>query len=199
MIHYAEVGPDDRVIQCIHAESADAVCAIEPSEGCTLHLLIEPIDWSGAASETTVLFWNDGVPEFRETLPLSAVIARNVKRIDILADIARATILAHPTNVEEYRLAKIDALAFQEAGFVGEAGEGVTTWTYAKRRQGWTDRMSAEDILTTAARWTAAVWMLRGHRLNVKELVRDSTTIYEAELLFEVYRDALNTSMQGLQ
>lgn len=196
MIHYAEIGPDDRVLQCIHVESADAAAAVEPNEGCTLQLLTEPIDWSAATSETTVMFWNDGTPEFRETLSISEVVIRSLKKIDHVADITRTSVVGDPVRVKEYERAEQQAKAFQNAGFEGPVPSSVGSWATAK---GWTPQLAAEDILSASLRWYTALDGIRALRLIAKESVRNALTISEINNTTTNFSTTLLSIMQGVQ
>lgn len=203
MTIYACIKEGIIVAQLAVVDSADGVGPPRSStvddEYDLVAIIPERIARPAGATETTLLHWNSGSPEFRETLPLVDLILRTIRQIDQASDGARARILAEPTNTEEYRPTATDAAAFKAAGYIGPVPLGVSTYTYAKRRLGWTDQQATDDILATADRWINALWYIRRHRLNMKELVRDATTTHEVELLLETFLDELAAAMQGVQ
>jgi hypothetical protein len=144
-------------------------------------------------------FITDGVVRWDDPRDLANIIAAAVAAVDKACEFARARILSQPTNTEEYHVAAPDAAKYRDAGFTGDVPESVASWAYAKRRQGWTAQVAAEDILATADLWTSALLGIRRLRLNAKELLRDATTNYEADLVLETFTDALAAAMQGVK
>lgn len=130
---------------------------------------------------------------------LADVRVSAIGAIDSAAEAARAAILVKSTNTIEYQVAIADAIKYRDAGFAGPVPRGVSSWSHAKRRQGWTDQQAAEDILATEARWMNALYFIREERLDTKELVRDATTNYEVDLLLDVFTATLTAAMQGVQ
>lgn len=170
-------------------------------EGCfpLIRIIPERVRKPVGMSPTAQLFWNDGSPEWRETLPLPDLKARSLQEVDALADAARAKVLAAPTNSVEYSLTEADARAFKAAGYEGPAPSGVSTWVHAKRRQGWTAQQAADDIIATADAWKDLLWFVRGHRLDTKELIRDADTVFQVEMLLEAFKAGLTAAVGGLQ
>jgi hypothetical protein len=149
-------------------------------------------------SDTSLLHWNEGNPEFRETLPLGDFKDHCLKEIDALADTVRARILVAPTNTVEYSLTETQAREYQESGYQGTVPPAVASWAYAKRRKGWTAEQATEDIITTADAWKNLLWFIRAKRLDTKELVRDADSVYQIELLLETFKDGLAAATAGL-
>lgn len=156
------------------------------------------INFSGGIG---VMEWLDGAtePSWRDNRAIEEVRAFSIDAIDTAADEARAKVLVKSTNTIEYQAALADAVKYRDAGFTGAAGRGVTSWSYAKRRQGWTDQQAAENILATADAWENALYFIREQRLDAKELVRDATTNSEVDTLLATFIATLTAAMQGVQ
>lgn len=150
-------------------------------------------------TKTSLLMWVDGGMVWVEQATLGELQAAAIDSIDAAADAARAKVLVKQTNNIEYQAALADASKYRDAGFMGAAGPGVTTWTHAKRRHGWTDRDAAENILATAAVWEGALMFIRGLRLDAKEMVRDAATNAEVDTLLATFTATLAAAMQGVQ
>jgi len=90
-------------------------------------------------------------------------------RIDREADAARLKIAGDPLRVVEYQQAETEAAAYKAAGYTGTVPPSVQSWAEAK---GWTAQQAADDILTVAAGWRQALYVLRDIRLKGKEAIR---------------------------
>lgn len=194
--YWASLDADGYVL-CVKSPLQDDEEPNQPPLGIEFPLLLSgPLDFS----LVTPMF-RYRVVEGAPALTPSALAGAKAFALDFIdnsADTARATILARPTNPEEYKFALADAEAYAAAGFQGAAPRGVSGWAYAKRRQGWTAQQAAQDILDTAGLWVGAMYAIRDGRLDAKELVRDATTAYEVELILESYSDALSAVMQSV-
>ena len=173
--YYADVLPDGRIRGCFTYDGPDEGPP-EPhwetqAEGSPV-LLAAPVDWAGP-TPTSVLYWKDGAQVWIETQPLVDAIADAVATIDTAADVARMEVIARQTNTTEYQRAEVQARAFKAAGYPDdEVPSCVASWAKAKRRDGWTARQAADDIIATADRWYDVLDAIRELRLCAKEDVR---------------------------
>lgn len=118
----------------------------------------------------TLAEWVGPVPE--GPFDLAAEIAAALAVIDADTDAIYAAVIGN--RGPEYTAAEAEASAYAQAGYQGPVPVSVTAWAQAK---GWTDREAADDILTTAAAWTAGRNAMRAARLMAKEQgVRAATT-----------------------
>jgi len=127
--------------------------------------------------DTEAAYWVDGLIEWRETATLAEAQSQAIETIDSACEDLRLAVISKMTQAEEYKLAEQHAREYRAAGYTGEAGRGVTGWTRAKHRQGWTDRDAADDILATADRWYGLLFDIRDARLAAKEDVRHETEV----------------------
>ncbi len=124
-------------------------------------------EWAAHLLDGEVV-WSDPVPiEQRRVTAIDA--------IDAACEALRLAVISKMTQTEEYKLAEQHAREYRAAGYTGQAGRGVTGWTRAKRRDGWTDRDAADDILATADRWYSLLFDIRDARLAAKEDVPHET------------------------
>lgn len=201
MIYYfLEVDADGRVVQQHNVawDGEGPPAAPVPMDANSVIAVTEPISFQGP-TPTSEPYWQDGAMVWVELATLAELQAAAIDAIDTAADAARAKVLVKQTNNIEYQAALADAIKYRDAGFVGTAGPGVTTWTHAKRRQGWTDRDAAENILATAAVWEGALMFIRGLRLDAKEMVRDAATNAEVDFILATFAATLTAAMQGVQ
>lgn len=100
---------------------------------------------------------------------LAGLIASAVVSIDVDADAIRRAVIGE--RATEYQAAYDDASAYKAAGYAGTVPPSVQSWVDAKKAGGtvWTTKQAADDILTTAAQWTAAQQSIRANRLKAKE------------------------------
>jgi len=117
-----------------------------------------------------------------------------INAIDAAGEELRLAVISKMTQTEEYKLAEQHAREYRAAGYTGQAGRGVTGWTRAKHRDGWTDRDSADDILATADRWYDLLFDIRDARLAAKEDVRHAATAGEIAAI----RADMEAHMQAL-
>lgn len=102
-------------------------------------------------------------------------------QIDTAADAARRTVAGDPLRVEEYKRASAEAKAFKDAGYPADAvPRTVAAWAIGGR----TPQQAADSILTEAAQYTEALYLIRETRLQAKELVRqamDASNVAQAQ------------------
>lgn len=90
-------------------------------------------------------------------------------RIDDAADAARARVAGDPLRAVEYDRARIEAQAFADAGYPGDAvPRTVAAWAI----NGRTAQQAADSILAEAAAYTEALYVIRETRLAAKEQIR---------------------------
>lgn len=141
------------------------------------YVLIEPAFSSTDAprgTPTEVLRYRGGSAlVWEETAPLGDMQDYAINQIDSAADRVRQGIVSKQTNTEEYKRAEAQARAFAAAGYPEDGAPScVAAWADAKRRDGWTARTAADDIIATADRWYALLDAIRALRLIAKEDVR---------------------------
>jgi hypothetical protein len=133
-------------------------------------------DWKGRISETAVVVWNNGSPQWVEVAPLADVAARVIAAMDAEGDAARLMVIGDPTKAIEYQRAEAQARSYAAAGYPDPVPPCVESWALAKRwtngGEPWTGRRAADDINATADRWNAALEGIRGLRLDAKEHAR---------------------------
>ena len=149
-----------------------------PFEGASDYApLPGPVDWSAQPTTTSALYLIGGVLRWVETASLAEAQSQAIENIDSACEALRLAVISKMTQTEEYKLAEQHAREYRAAGYTGQAGRGVTGWTRAKHRDGWTDRDSADDILATADRWYSLLFDIRDARLAAKEDVRHETEV----------------------
>jgi len=148
-----------------------------PDDGMTYLPLDRPIDWSVQPSPTSVLVWTDGGMVWSERATIEQRRVEAIEAIDASCEALRLSVISKMTQTEEYKLAEQHAREYRAAGYTGQAGRGVTGWSRAKYRQGWTDRDAADDILATAERWYNLLFDIRDARLAAKEDVRHEADV----------------------
>jgi hypothetical protein len=152
-----------------------------------------------AASETTFLFWNDGNPEWRESLDLDGVKSAVIAKIDYACDKARALVVGDPVRVVEYERAQKHAEMYQESNWtLDPVPEAVLSYQQAMYRENWTARQAAEDILAARDRWLNALDFIRRLRLKTKADVRAAINTDQPYLTLAVVEQSLNQAMQGV-
>jgi hypothetical protein len=91
-------------------------------------------------------------------------------RIDNYADQARQTFAGDPLRAFEYERATAEAQAFKDAGYPADAvPRSVAAWAIMGR----TPREAADSMLAESARYAEVLYLVREHRLEAKELIRD--------------------------
>lgn len=130
-----------------------------------------------------------------ELVSLDAAKAYAIPQIDVLCEAARLAVLGDSTRITDHARAKEDAIAFRDAGFAGDVPRGVAGWLHAKRREipQWTAQVAAEDILAAANSQDEILYGIRDLRLDSKELIRDATSTFEAEVIFDTFVETLAT------
>jgi len=123
--------------------------------------------------DTEMAYLIDGQIVWRDVQPLVDAVVDAVAAIDTAADVARMEVIARQTNTTEYQRAETQARAFKAAGYPDkDVPSCVASWAKAKRRDGWTARQAADDIIVTADRWYGVLDAIRELRLCAKEDVR---------------------------
>lgn len=84
-----------------------------------------------------------------------------------------------PGRLAEYQQANTDANAFKAAGYAGAVPDTVSCW--AQANAGWTNQQAADDIIATAAKWTAALQAIRSARLLGKAAINAAANQADAE------------------
>ena len=107
----------------------------------------------------------DGVLPPAEELALRQQAA--LREIDTAADQIYGDMTGR--RGDEYQASEEQAKAFAAAGYAGAAGPMVQSWASIK---GWSAQQAADDILTQANAWRAAMAQIRAKRLGAKEAVR---------------------------
>ena len=198
--YYADVMPDGRIRGCFTYDGPDEG-PLEPhwetqAEGSPV-LLAGPINWAGP-TPTCVLYWKDGTQVWVETQSLDDAIDGAVAAIDTAADVARMDVIARQTNTTEYQRAEAQARAFKSAGYLdADVPSCVASWAKAKRRDGWTARQAADDIIATADRWYAVLDAIRELRLCAKEDVRHAAGNGDVAGRVAQFSDDLADLMKG--
>lgn len=133
------------------------------------------------------------------TISLPDHKARSILDVDRFADAARLKVVGDAARIKEYERAQSGAEQYRDAGYTGPVPPGVASWARAKRRDEWTARQAADDILAASARWYAALDGIRDLRLDAKESIRFAETIQEVEAIASTFRTTLTAAMQGVQ
>lgn len=200
MNYFAELGPDGYVV-AVHSmvypplEGQDSA-PIDP--GNSVEQLAE-MQYLAQPTETSKAIVQDGLLVWVETASLEEVKAVAIGEIDQRADAARLAVVGDAARIKEYERAQAGAEAYRDAGFTGAVPPGVASWAFAKRRQSWTARDAAEDILAASARWYAALDGIRALRLDSKEAIRFAVTKDEVVAIASTFRSTLTAAMQGVQ
>ncbi|MFC3457267.1 hypothetical protein [Massilia haematophila] len=179
-IRYLIVRSEDSLV--LGAQHFDDAGPLPAPPECPLHgasLVQFDGDFSRAGRRHTEMAYllEDGAIEWRDTAVLDDEREAAIETIDSACEDLRLAVISKMTQTEEYKLAEQHAREYRAAGYTGEAGRGVTGWTRAKHRQGWTDRDAADDILATADRWYGLLFDIRDARLAAKEDVRHETEV----------------------
>lgn len=119
-------------------------------------------------------------------------------RIDTAADGARARVAGDPLRAVEYDRARLEALAFADAGYPTDAvPRTVAAWAI----NGRTAQQAAESILAEAAAYTEALYVIRETRLAAKEQIRvlmDAGEVEQAQQLAEQTIAEIEAAVAGV-
>ncbi|WP_260681230.1 phage tail protein [Pseudomonas putida] len=119
-------------------------------------------------------------------------------RIDDAADAARARVAGDPLRAVEYDRARIEAQAFADAGYPGDAvPRTVAAWAI----NGRTAQQAADSILAEAAAYTEALYVIRETRLAAKEHIRmlmDAGEVEQAQQLAEQTIAVIEAAVAGV-
>ena len=143
--------------------------------------------------------WIDGDRAWYDPRSIAQIREAAIVDIDISSDAARLTVVGDAARIKEYERAQAGAESYRDAGFSGPVPAAVASWAHAKRRDGWTTRQAAEDILAASARWYAALDGIRALRLDAKEGMRAAITKEEVATTAATFRASLTAAMQGVQ
>lgn len=126
--------------------------------------------WEVCATEVAAGWLYDGALFVAPTAPV-VTVGELCAQIDAAADSARAQVAGDPLRAVEYQLAATEAQAFAAAGYPAEAvPRTVAAWAI----NGRTAQQAADNILTEAAQYNEALYLLRETRLQAKEQVRQA-------------------------
>ena len=165
------------------------------------------IEMSAAPTPTSQYMWTDAGPAWVERAPVDILAARAIDTIDAEGDAARMKVIGDPTKVLEYQLAEAQARPYAAAGYPDPAPECVASWAEAKRwangGEPWTGQQAADDIITTADRWYAALERIRRLRLDAKERLRAAVVagavLADVDAIVAQFSTDLSNLMKGLQ
>lgn len=100
--------------------------------------------------------------------PLDQYKATLCAQVDASRDGAYAAIGGNNAGrIEEYTMARDDAIAYRAAGYAGAVPVGVSSWVTPER----TAQQAADGIIATADAWTAFVGAVRTYTLQGKYAV----------------------------
>ncbi|HCW94830.1 MAG TPA: phage tail protein [Pseudomonas sp.] len=120
------------------------------------------------------------------------------RQIDVAADAARARVAGDPLRAVEYDRARIEAQAFADAGYPGDAvPRTVAAWAI----NGRTAQQAADSILAEAAAYTEALYVIRETRLAAKEQIRTlmaAGEVEQAQQLAEQTIAAIEAAVAGV-
>ena len=191
--HYIDVMSDGLVRACF---PWSVPLALDRAEGEPV-LLDGPVTWEGPLV-TSVLYHLEGQLVWKETRPLAEVQAAAIDAIDSAADKVRQEVVSKQTNTEEYKRAETQAREYRAAGYPADPVPScVASWAAAKRRDGWTGREAADDIIATADRWYALLDGIRALRLAAKEDVRHAVDGDEVAARTQQFQQDLTNLMKG--
>ncbi|MEZ3134274.1 phage tail protein [Stutzerimonas kunmingensis] len=118
--------------------------------------------------------------------------------VDTAADAARSRVAGDPLRAVEYDRARIEAQAFADAGYPGDAvPRTVAAWAI----NGRTAQQAADSILAEAAAYTEALYVIRETRLAAKEQIRtlmDVGEVEQAQQLAEQTVAAIEAAVAGV-
>ncbi|MCC8342819.1 phage tail protein [Pseudomonas stutzeri] len=119
-------------------------------------------------------------------------------RIDLAADAARSRVAGDPLRAVEYDRARIEAQAFADVGYPGDAvPRTVAAWAI----NGRTAQQAADSILAEAAAYTEALYVIRETRLAAKEQIRmlmDAGEVEQAQQLAEQTIASIEAAVAGV-
>jgi len=166
---FADVLSCGRVRACLLGAGSDDGSLYVPGVEGQAVMLDRPIDWRGP-TPTSVLYWElvAGL-HWIESASLQDLGAEAIRQIDAAGDAARLLAIGDPARALEYQQAELQAREYRAQGYAGEVPDDVASWSEPK---GWTGQQAADDIITTADRWRAALSAIRRLRLAAKEGVR---------------------------
>jgi len=152
-----------------------------PNDGLTYHLLEEPILWSAQPRPTCVLHWNDGAPEWRETLPLAERVASCVAQTYLDVDAVYETAIGNRTA--EYTSAEEAAIAFLAADpkpIIASdyiTGHALNNPTGQVQSEAW----AAQQIIERADAFRWAALQMRNVRFAHQSSMREAATHEELD------------------
>lgn len=200
MTTYIEVhDASDIAVQAMHLGGAEPA----PRDGFSYYPVLGPaiptIDWRTRPSVSHAVKWNGGAWEWVDTETIAEKQAQAIVEIDAFADARRMDVVGDAARIKEYERAQLGAEQYRDAGYAGPVPPAVASWAHAKRRESWTPKQAADDILAASARWYAALDGIRAMRLDAKETIRAATTGEEVATTVASFRSTLTAAMQGVQ
>lgn len=140
----------------------------------------------------------DRAVEWVTRRPMDEVRAKAIAEVDRMADAARLSMASGPKRVE-HEDAHASAAKYRDAGYLGTVPEPVAAWVYAKRRQAWTPKQAADDILAAADRWYEALRLIRRLRLDALESIRAAVTPEETYTIVRNFKASLTVGQAELK
>ncbi|WP_200628547.1 phage tail protein [Stutzerimonas balearica] len=135
---------------------------------------------------------------FSAPSPVASSAGELCGRVDAAADAARAAVAGDPLRAVEYDCARIEALAFVDAGYPADAvPRAVAAWAI----NGRTAQQAADSILAEAAAYTEALYVIRETRLAAKERIRAlmvAGNVEQAQQLAEQTIAAIEAAVAGV-
>lgn len=204
MTIYAKLAADREVIGFFGAEDPpDMVGPIEPHEDDDgeYRLVSGPLALPPRPNAACLIYWPDDAdaPGWVDPRPLADIQAEAIAAIDAFADACRIAVVGDAARIKEYERAQLGAEQYRAAGYTGTVPPPVASWAHAKRREGWTPKQAADDILAASARWYVALDGIRAMRLDAKETIRAAATSEEVATTVATFRATLTAAMQGVQ
>lgn len=154
---------------------------IRLADGATI-----PADKSNSDYQAYLIWVKDSTPFPADTPSLSELKNAFILKIDVDVDAIYASVVGN--RFVEYQDASIEAKAFKDNGYTGEAGSSITSWASVK---GQSLKWAADDILATAAAWKIVQSNLRMLRLTHKEQSRVSVSKSQLETVQTSWQSAL--------
>ncbi len=183
------------------AEAANPKCLLPPADEL-IELTNDQYQTlrDAAASGHKLAIDDEGVPYVLSTPTPTAEerLTTFARQIDVAADAARARVAGDPLRAVEYDRARIEAQAFADAGYPGDAvPRTVAAWAI----NGRTAQQAADSILAEAAAYTEALYVIRETRLAAKEQIRtlmDAGEVEQAQQLAEQTIAAIEAAVAGV-
>ncbi|PNA93641.1 MULTISPECIES: hypothetical protein [unclassified Pseudomonas] len=130
-----------------------------------------------------------------EELPLAAARLLACGQIDQAADAGRSSVLGDPLRALEYQIAADEATAFAASVYAGDPPPTVQAWMDAT---GMDAQPATDSILTEAAAWKEAMYLIRSLRLKGKQDVLKALDHVAIEAITDTAIEAIQASVRGI-